>query len=179
MLRILGKIVGSIIIKSGLGIERTSTDYYYSLDSIMATLDPLLKKTGSIYTMGEAAIFRYLDDEIFPRYRLEHAAPDAHTAAGHDNHAGDYKKSIIRICSPGNELSILEQWDMALHRTGIIWISSTFYAINKNPEQFFSLLGFLKKHGYTHPQILAGTQESYWQPLQDYAGMSIITCKDA
>lgn len=177
MLRKLGKIAGDIIIKYGLAIKRTSTDHYYSLDSILVRLGPLLVRAKSVYTIGEAGIFRFMDAEFSPQYRIRHVNIKTQSLAGLDEHIADNENFIIRISSPGNELAILGQLEKHLPRAEIIWISTSFYNMNENPAHFFRLLGFLKNHGYGYLGIVAGTQESYWQPVQDYAGLSIMACR--
>jgi hypothetical protein len=87
------------------------------------------------------------------------------------------KKMTLEIMQ-SNEIS-LSAGDIRakLQNADVIVLNTSISAINRNPFEYWRLLGHLRSMNFSNFRFLGGSRESYWQPVQDYACLALIAGK--
>lgn len=174
MIRSLGRIAGKICVKARLAIERTSTDHYYLIDDVISSINTFLKRSDAVYTCGQARIFEILDERIKNKFCMKFIQLDKTSTV---NEIQDDKNFILRISLRGEEMDFLKRIESRLSNTHVIIVSTTVFHLNRHMRNYFALFYYLKSQGFTDFRFLGGAQESYWQPVQEYAGLTLIAGK--
>jgi hypothetical protein len=170
----LGRILGTLCVKAGIATECTSTDYFYALDNVIREVGPLIKQSDIIYVCGHSVFFDILNEMLRKKF-----LPDlVHVNKIEDVPVLSGAKKMTLEIMQSNEIS-LSAGDIRakLQNADVIVLNTSISAINRNPFEYWRLLGHLRSMNFSNFRFLGGSRESYWQPVQDYACLALIAGK--
>jgi hypothetical protein len=173
---LMGRILVMACIKAGVATERTSVNYYYSVDDVLKEINRHSGKSKKVCSFGNARVFDALFKNIGKLSAKKRIILDRDTAV---DQIPVGERFILMLSDHGEGTAFLESIESRLIQADIVLVSVSLHVINEHKCDHFNLLRYLKSRGFSCLKILGGSQESYWQPVQDYAGLLLVATRNS